>query len=179
MDDFETFKASREQMDPTSRKMSDHQWKQAYAAYRSARERLGGSESSEGQGEGHNGQGKGKRRRNSKTKASARGMHRPSSVSEIGLLRQKVRAQSAYSDLRLIVDIMAWVAVAILVLTVVVSVFYYTSVAVALISLLGSGVQIVGILVARLLVPVLIDIPDIALYRSLQEAEARSARISD
>lgn len=161
MDDFETFKTSREKMDPTARKMSEHQWKQAYAAYRSARGRVAGGDSS---------QSKGKKHRHSKTSSTARGLHRPSSVSELGLLRRKVREQSAYADLRLIVDILAWVAVAIVILTVVVSLFYYTSVPAALISLLGATVQIIGIIVARLLVQVLVDIPDIALYRSLQES---------
>lgn len=164
MDDFETFKDSRKKMDPTSRKMSAHQWQQAYEAYLRARERVGGSDSPAG---------KSKQRRSSKTSSTARGMHRPSAVSELGRLRHKVREQSAYADLRLIVDMLAWVAVAIVALTVVVSFFYYTSGTLALISLLGSGVQIIGILVARLLVQVLIDIPDIALFRSAQESIAR------
>jgi len=165
MDDFETFKASREKMDPTSRKMSEHQWKQSYTAYRSARERVGGS--------GASSEGKSNKRRHSKAPSSARGSHRPSSVSELGALRHAVREQSAYADLRLIVDILAWVAIAVVALAGVVTLFYYTSVPAAVVSLLGAAVQIIGVLVARLLVQVLIDIPDIALYRSLQESRAR------
>lgn len=168
MDDFETFKASREKMDPTSRKMSEHQWKQAYAAYRNARERVSGG--------GHEAKSQSKSRRHSKSKSasSARGSHRPSSVSELGVLRHQVREQSAYADLRLIVDILSWLAVAIVVLTGVVSLFYYTSVPVALMSILGAAVQIIGIVIARMLVQVLIDLPDIALYRSLQESSNQS-----
>jgi hypothetical protein len=164
MDDFETFKASREKMDPTSRKMSEHQWQQAYAAYRSSRERVsgGGEASSSPKG--------GKRRRSSKSTGATRGSHRPSSISELGLLRHTVRQQSAYADLRLIIDILAWVAVAMVVLVAVVSLFFYTSVPAALIAILWAGVQVIGIVVARLLVQVLIDLPDIALYRSLQES---------
>ena len=37
MRSFESFKASREKMDPSARKMTDYQWRQAYAAYRRVR----------------------------------------------------------------------------------------------------------------------------------------------
>jgi hypothetical protein len=165
MDDFETFKASREKTDPSCRKMSDHQWNQAYAAYCSARERLAGGGASK--------EGKSSKRRRSKNGASARGAHRPSNVSELGQLRQVVRNQSAYGDLRLIVDILAWVAIAVVVLAAMVTLFYYTSVPAAIASLLGAAVQVIGIVLLRLLVAVLIDIPDIALYRSLRELAPR------
>ena len=168
MDDFETFKASREKMDPTSRKMTDHQWKQSYAAYQSARERVGGGGSPSSSSAG-----KPKKRRVSKTGSSARGSHQPSSVSELGNLRYVVRQQSAYADLRLIIDIFAWVAVVIFVLVAVVSMFFYTSMPAAIIALLWAGVQIIAVVVARLLVQVLIDIPDIALHRSVQESTTR------
>jgi len=166
MDDFETFKASREKMDLTSRKMTEHQWKQAYAAYCNARERVGGSSASS--------EGKAKKRRHSKTAAVARGAHRPSSVSELGALRRRVREQSAYTDLRLIVDILAWAAIVVFVLLGMVSMFFYTSVpAAAVIALLWAVVQVIGVVLVRLLVHVLIDIPDIALYQSLQDSAAR------
>lgn len=161
MDDFETFKASREKMDPTSQKMSDHQWQQAYAAYRSARERASGSDGSEGGS---------KKRRRSRSTSSVRGSHSPSSVSELGQLRRIVRDQSAYTDLRLIVDILAWIAIGIVVLASVVTLFYYTSVPSSIVSLLDAVVQVIGIVLLRLLVQVLIDIPDIALHRSVREA---------
>jgi len=165
MDDFETFKASREKMDPTSRKMSDRQWEQAYAAYRSARERVSGSGSD----------GAKKKHRRTKTSPSSRGSHSPTSVSELGQLRRIVRDQSAYSDLRLIVDILAWIAIGIVVLAAVVTLFYYTSVPASIVSLLGAAVQVIGIVLARLLVQVFIDIPDIALHRSVREAALRKA----
>lgn len=159
MDDFETFKASREKMDPSSRKMSEQQWKQAYAAYCSARERVSGGGTSK--------EGKSSKRRRAKSAASARGTHSPSSISELGQLRQTVRNQSAYADLRLIIDILAWIAISLVVLAAMVTLFYYTSVPAAIASLLGAAVQVIGIVLLRLLVAVLIDLPDIALYRSL------------
>lgn len=163
MDDFETFKASREKMDPTSRKMSDRQWQQAYAAYRSARERVGGSGSD----------GAKKKRRRANTSASTRGSHSPSSVAESGQLRRVVRDQSAYADLRLIVDILAWVSVGIVVMAAVVSLFYHTSVLVSILSLLSAALQVIGIVLARLLLQVIIDIPDISLHRSVLESASR------
>jgi hypothetical protein len=167
MDDFETFKTSRVKMDPSSRKMTDHQWKQSYAAYRSARERVGVGSVSVG---------KAKRRRKSKSvnssgsESSLRGARGPSTVSGLGNLRQVVRQQSAYADLRLIIDILAWVAIALFILIAVVSMFFYTSAPVAIIALLWAGVQIIGAVLVRLLVHVLVDIPDIALYQSLQKS---------
>lgn len=170
MDDFDTFKASREKMDPSSRKMSDRQWQKAYAAYRSARERVGGSGGSDSSG---------KSRRRAKASASAsssaHGSHGLSGGSELGQLRRVVRDQSAYADLRLIVDILAWIAIGIVVLAAVVTLFYYTSVPASIVSLLGAAVQVIGIVLARLLVQVFIDIPDIALHRSVREAALRKA----
>jgi hypothetical protein len=180
MDDFDTFKASREKMDPTARKMSEHQWQQAYTAYRNARERVAGGSPSDAMSGGSSGGssgGKTKKRRRSNTaaaKPSGRQSHRPSSVSELGLLRHKVRGQSAYADLRLIVDILAWVAIALVLFAGIFTLFYYTSVPATLTALLGSLVQVIGIVVARLLVQVLIDIPDISLYRLHQRSVERS-----
>ena len=150
-------------MDPTARNMTSSQWKQAYAAYRKARERVSGGNSKES---------KSNNRRRSQKKPIAPGVHLPSSVSESGMLRQKVRADSAYADLRLTVDILAWVAVAISVLTALIALYYYISVPAAVISLLEASGRIVAILVVRLLMQVLIDIPDIALFRSLQQPSA-------
>ena len=84
-----------------------------------------------------------------------------------------MRQQSAYSDLRLIIDILAWVSIAVFILIAVVSMFFYTSAAGAIISLLWAGIQIIGVVVARLLVHVLVDIPDIALHQSLQKSTAQ------
>ena len=167
MEDFESFKASRIKMDPSSRQMTDHQWKQSYAANRSARERVGISADSDGRG---NKRRKSKSANSSDDASLIRGSQRPSTVSGPSNLRQLVRQQSAYSDLRLIIDILAWVSIAVFILIAVVSMFFNTSAAGAIISLLWAGIQIIGVVVARLLVHVLVDIPDIALHQSLQKS---------
>lgn len=171
MDDFETFKASREKMDPTSRKMSEHQWQQAYKAYRKARKRVSGSSSDSGEPL--------KKRTRSKSKSAGSGVQSASGFADSSRLRRLVRDQSAYADLRLMVDILAWVAIGVVILAGVVIIFYSTSVPVALASLLSRSVQVIGIIVARLLIQVLIDIPDIALYRMLRESSVHKSTGSD
>ena len=170
MEDFDSFKASRVKLDPSSRQMTDHQWKQSYVAYQTARERVG---------VGSGPQSKVNRRQklksaNSSDPRNSQGASlQLGAVSDLSNLRQVVRQQSAYPDLRLIVDILAWVSIAVFILIAVVSMFFYTSVAGAIISLLWAGVQIIGVVVARLLVHVLVDIPDIALHQSLQKSTAQ------
>ena len=170
MEDFENFKASRVEMDPSSRQMTDHQWRQSYAAYQTARERVG---------VGPGPQSKIKKRQKLKStnsfdlKSSLRASRQLGAASDLSNLRQVVRQQSAYSDLRLIIDILAWVSICVFILIAVVSMFFYTSAAAAIISLLWAGVRIIGVVVARLLMHVLVDIPDIALHQSLQKSTAR------
>ena len=170
MEDFESFKASRIKMDPSSRQMTDHQWKQSYAANQSARERVGAGSGSEGKVIKRQ---KSKSTNSSDLKSSLRASQQLGAVSDLSNLRQVVRQQSAYSDLRLIIDILAWVSIAVFILITVVSMFFNTSAAGAIISLLWAGVQIIGVVVARLLVHVLVDIPDIALHQSLQKSTAQ------
>ena len=170
MEDFESFKASRMKMDPSSRQMTDHQWKQSYAANQSARERVGAGSGSEGKVSKRQ---KSKSTNSSDLKSSLRASQQLGAVSDLSNLRQVVRQQSAYSDLRLIIDILAWVSIAVFILIAVVSMFFYTSAAGAIISLLWAGIQIIGVVVARLLVHVLVDIPDIALHQSLQKFTAQ------
>ena len=157
-------------MDPSSRQMTDHQWNQSYAAYQSARERVGAGSGSEGK---VNKRQKSKSTNSSDLKSSLRASQQLGAAYDSSNLRQVVRQQSAYSDLRLIVDILVWVSIAVFILIAVVSMFFYTSAAGAIISLLWAGVQIIGVVVARLLVHVLVDIPDIALYQSLQKSTAQ------
>lgn len=164
MEDFESFKASRLKIDPSSREMTDHQWKQSYAANRSARERVGISSDSERRG---NGRRKSKLANSPDSESLVRGSQRPSTVSGPSNLRQVVRQQSAYADLRLIIDVLAWIAIAFFLMIAVISMFFYTSAPVAIMALLWAGVQIIGVVVARLLVHVVVDIPDIALHQSL------------
>ena len=171
MEDFETFKDSRLKIDPSAREMTDHQWKQSYAANQSARERVGAGSGSEGKVSKRQ---KSKSTNSSDLKSSLRASQQLGAVSDLSNLRQVVRQQSAYSDLRLIIDILAWVSIAVFILIAVVSMFFNTSAAGAIISLLWAGIQIIGVVVARLLVHVLVDIPDIALHQSLQKSTAKS-----
>ena len=164
MDDFETFKASREKMDPSTRKMSDHQWQQAYAAYRSSRERLSGGGSPSGESSG-------RRRRRS---ASSAGFHTPSTLTPAAQLRNEVRASSAYSDLRLLVDVLAWVAVGVVMLAAAVKLLYFTNISVALVALLEAVIGVIAIIGLRLLVHVIIDIADIALHDRLEREVSES-----
>ena len=123
MEDFESFKASRMKMDPSSRQMTDHQWKQSYAANQSARERVGAGSGSGGK---VNKRQKSKLTNSSDLKSSLRVSHQLGAVSDLSNLRQVVRQHSAYSDLRLIVDILAWVSIAVFILIAVFSMFFYT-----------------------------------------------------
>lgn len=171
MEDFESFKALRIKMDPKSRQMTDYQWRKSYEANKSARERVGASLGSEGKVN--------KRQILRSTNSShPKGLLRASKqldiVSDLSNLHQVVRQQSAYSDLRLTIDILSWVSVAVFILIAVVSIFFYSTAASATISLLWLVIQIIGVVVTRLLLQVLVDIPDIALYNSLKKSTAQS-----
>ncbi len=155
MKTFEEFKASREKMDPSTRKMSEHQWGQAYSAYRSAREHVRSSRASSSPST--------KPRRRS---SSASGMHAPSSASPSSVLKLQVRAESAYADLRLIVDILSWVILGATVLAAVFEGLSYTAPMATGVVLLEGAIQAIAIIVLRLVAHVVIDIPDVALYRT-------------
>lgn len=172
MDDFETFKAAREKMDPSSRDMTDHQWRQAFDAYQRARERVGGE----------SGEASRRRRRPSEsqsTQETVRGQHRPSSLSETCNLRSAIRAESAYQDLRLLIDLLSWLAIIVVVLGTVVSLFYYTSLAAVFIDVLDAAVQVIAILVFRFMIQVVVDIPDIALYQALHPVDSSERPMAD
>ena len=123
MEDFESFKASRVNMDPSSRQMTDHQWKQSYAAYQTARERVGVGPSPQSK---VNKRQKLKSTNWSDPRNSKGASQQLGAISDLSNLRQVVRQQSAYSDLRLIIDILAWVSIAVFILIAVVSMFFYT-----------------------------------------------------
>lgn len=171
MQNFEEFKKSRMGMDPTSRKLTDHQWEQAYSAYQVSQERVSRSESkSEG--------GSSKRRSSSRrshsgggsesssTQAMAKGMHAPAALSRSGLLRYKVRQESAYSDLRFLVNILSYSIIALFVGITVFQIVFFTNVLAGVSALLTAALQVLCVVLLRLLVHVLIDIPDVMLYRS-------------
>ena len=157
MDTFENFKSSRLKMDPSSRNMSENQWNQAYAAHLTSRERVGNNNS----------------RRRVKKENSKPGTHTPPNLSELGLLRYNVRKQSAYADLRLIVNYIAWIAMVLVIFATIVSLFYYTSSSASIVLVLKAIIQVLGIIILRLLIHVLIDIPDIALYKVLRASKSK------
>ena len=171
MEDFESFKALRIKMDPKSRQMTDYQWEKSYEANKSARERVGASLGSEGEVN--------KRlilrsTNSSHPKGTLRASKQLDIVSDLSNLRQVVRQQSAYSDLRLTIDILSWVSVTVFILIAVVSIFFYSTAASVTISLLWLVIQIIGVVVTRLLLQVFVDIPDIAIYNSLKKSTAQS-----
>ena len=157
MDNIENFKSSRLKMDPSSRNMSEHQWNQAYAAYLTSRERVGDNNNS---------------RKRVKKVNSKPGTHTPPNLSELGLLRYNVRNQSAYADLRLIVNYLTWITIVLVISATIVSLFYYTSYSASIVLILKAILQVLGIIILRLIIHVLIDIPDIALYKVLRTSKS-------
>jgi hypothetical protein len=171
MKSFEDFKTSREKMDPSTRKLSEHQWGQAYAAYCSARENSRGGRSSAAKD--------GSQRKRSSNHPSAAGMHGPSTRSASGALRAHVRAESAYADLRLIVDLLSWVILAtILIITILQAMLFSLPVATG-VALLSGAIKAMTVVVLRLVVHVIIDIPDVALYRASEAQRTASASAND
>ncbi|HAV12234.1 MAG TPA: hypothetical protein DCX06_01895 [Opitutae bacterium] len=172
MKTYEEFVESREQMDPSARKMTDHQWKQAYVAYCSSRERVRKPSSPNSKRTKASGAQKGSRRQHSKSIHLSGGALLP----ETAHLKQRVREQSAYRDLRLIIDVLAWVAIAVLIINALLKMSLMVNVY-ATVSVLIEGA--LGVLIAfslKQLIQVLIDIPDIALYRI---GESQSAQSND
>jgi len=159
MDDFETFKASREKIDPSCRKFSDRQWRKAYAAYRRARERVGdGAHAKSGESS--------KRRRSPGRESSS---HHNYAQNPAIHFRNQVRQNSAYSDLRMILDILAWVMIGLIVLGGGIKLAYYTDGSIALAALLDAAVKVIVVAVLRLLAHAIVDIPDIAIYKQLSK----------
>ncbi len=153
MDDFDTFKASREKIDPSARKFTQRQWQKAYSAYCSSRERV-------------------KEVTSTKTVDSSRRAKSPSrSGSAYGgggrnhpsKLRAEVRNDSAYAEVRTTVDVLAWVAIGLTVLAAVIKLVYYTNPSAALVAILQAATFAVIVFALRLLAHAVIDIPDIAL----------------
>jgi hypothetical protein len=159
VEDLESFKEARLKMDPTARKMSADQWKRAFDAHLRAKERVHGGRRDSQESAGSSKEGRGRSNRASRHGFSGHRGADPSAV------RQRVREESAYSDLRLIVDILAWLAIAVVILTALVPLFFNTPIPVSLVALLNAMIGVISVIVARLLIQVLIDVPDIALYR--------------
>ena len=103
-------------------------------------------------------------------------MHAPSAVSASGALRAQVRAESAYADQRLLVNVLSWVIVGAIVIATVLQAMMLAVPSAAGAVLLIGVVQALVVIVLRMLVHVIIDIPDVALYRaSLAQQESSVA----
>ena len=138
------------EIDPAAKKMSDRQWEQAYAAYRRTRERTRGRHSAE-----HGG---GRR-------SDAWGRGGPPS------LRERIRRHTVYADTRLLVDILAWLAVAFAVIAGIVSLLMYGDATGGTFAVMKAAFQVAAVLGLRLLAHVVIDLADITLYRAQSESD--------
>lgn len=170
MKTFEEFVASREKIDPSTKSMTEHQWVQAYSAYCSSRERL-----REGRKKVRAKSSGSEERSKSGSRQHSRGVHRPSSVSDMALLKTRIREQSAYRDLRLIIDVLAWVAIAVIIVIALLGIFagfnFYSSLS----ALVAGGLNVLLVFVVKFLIQVIIDIPDIALYRQVHQRAVLSS----
>lgn len=171
MDDFETFKVSREKIDPSARKFSQAQWDKAYAAYRSSRERVKEATGSTHADKGHDSS---KRRKNGSRGYSSGNFS--TTQSPLADLRNEVRHKSAYSDLRMMIDLLAWIALGLVVLSGALKLLYYTNVPAALVAILEAVILVVLVVALRLLAHVIIDIPDIALHAARNQSQQDSPR---
>lgn len=172
MDDFETFKTSREKIDPSARKFTQAQWDKAYAAYRSSRERVkevtGSTQSNKGHADSQ-------RRKSGSRGYSSRNY---SSQSPAVDLRNEVRHKSAYSDLRMMIDLLAWIALGLVVLSGALKLLYYTNVPAALVAIIQAMILVVTVVALRLLAHVIIDIPDVVLHSERNQSPQDSSRKS-
>jgi len=100
-------------------------------------------------------------------------MHGPSTLSASGALKAHIRAESAYADLRLIVNLLSWVILAAIIIITILQGMLLQLPGVTSLALLSGAIKALGVVVLRLVVHVIIDIPDVALYRA--SAAQRSA----
>ena len=148
-------------MDPSSRQLTDLQWEQAFSAYNASRQRVKSSG-----GSGHRSSQRSSSRRHSRseqpivTSAS-------SSLTKAGALRRHVRDASGYQDLRLLVNLVAYVLVGLVIINTGVQIFFYTDLLASLSVLIRGVLLALSLIVLRSIVHVLIDIPDIMLYREI------------
>ena len=102
-------------------------------------------------------------------------MHGPSTLSASGTLKACVRAESAYADLRLMINLLAWILLGAVVIVALLQVIVVSSLVAFCVALLTGAIQALGVVLFKLIVHVLIDIPDIALYRASQAQRSEVA----
>lgn len=170
MKTFEEFVADREKMDPSAQKMSEHQWQQAYGAYRSSRQlvrkkqsqsKTEGSLSESSSSVTRAPEGGELRQRSKQDRAPRRNDYRSESKS----IRSRVRQSSAYSDVRVIVDVLFWVAIAVIIASTLLKMLLEIGVLTLLSYLIEGALGVIVLFVLKLLAQVFIDIPDTALYQ--------------
>lgn len=183
MDSFEAFKESRLAMDPSTKKLTDHQWEQSYKAYLSSRKRVRAtSQRSSSESNSEDGS---RRRRSSqrsgggKSHTTSKGQHLPASLTKAALLKHQIKQESAYQDLRLLLNVVVYVLMGLVVFRSLFQVFLYTSTLSVVSMLLDAALQIVLLLIGKWLLHVIIDIPDILLYRELNAGKDSEATESD
>jgi hypothetical protein len=91
-------------------------------------------------------------------------MHAPSAVSASGALRARVRAESAYADQRLLVNVLSWVILGAIMIVAVLQAMVLSAPSAAGAILLFGAIQALVVIILRMMVHVIIDIPDVALY---------------
>lgn len=167
MKDFETFKESRFKVDPSARNLSEQQWQQAYVAYRKSRKRVGRSQEtlSDDSVSGVDS----KRSRNGQRSRRKGEAADRSFLNTRHLLIEQIRANSAYAELRMLVDTLAWVATGLVLLGLVIK-FYFFSAVLGLLTALFAGIlQLIAVFAVRKLFQVLLDIGDLAIERKQRE----------
>ena len=106
---------------------------------------------------------------------AVQGVHGPSNVSATGALKAHLRQESAYADLRLIVNLLSWILIGAVVASGLLQMLIYTSPAAAGVALLRASISVILVVVLRQILHVLIDIPDLALYRMCQVRKPEQA----
>lgn len=170
MDSLEAFKESRLAMDPSTKKLTDHQWEQSYKAYLASRARVRSTSQRSSSGDGL------RRRRSSRkggetSHVSSKGQHLPASLTHAAILKHQIKSESAYQDLRLLLNIVVYILMGLVVIRGLFQMFFFTSTLSVVSVLLDAALQIVLLLVGKWLLHVLIDIPDIMLYREIQTSD--------
>ncbi len=162
MKGFDEFKASREKTDPTASKMTDHQWEQAYKAYLRSRERVRGRSKTSGSS------GSGGRK---PPPGGAEGFHGPAQAGPAAGLLGVIRAQTAYGQLRTLIEVLFWVAIGGSVVATAFQLMLYQSVEGGAIAVFNAVVQLAAIVILRFFLQAMVDLPDISLYRHRHAAE--------
>ena len=171
MQSFEEFQKNRMAIDPTSRGLTDLQWEQSYKAYIASRERVKGASASGHRSRSGRSSDSSRRHRSDSAPSRPPRVYDRSSLTKAGLLRQQIQGQSAYQDLRLLINILAYALIGVVTIATAFMVYISNSPMMGFSALISGVLQVVSVIVVRLIVNVIIDIPDILLYRELHQGD--------